>query len=212
MADTGPVVLVVLRRADGYGVAFDATVSTQHQSRAVVTEFPVERGSNAADHVRQQPKRVTLSGIVGPTPLRPTTLGAGDLTRGFPEQDERAQRAFDVLENLQDDGELLQVITPFKTYSNMILESTVVTRDKDKTTILDASCTLLQIRTTESETINLPAPRLPRGQATKADGRRSGETVATPETRTSMALDAARSLTRLAGGDASLAGIIGGGE
>jgi hypothetical protein len=56
-------------------VLFDQTVSEGHEATAEVTEHPVEKGSNVADHVRQNPQNLTLEMFVTNTPI--VDLGRG---------------------------------------------------------------------------------------------------------------------------------------
>jgi hypothetical protein len=57
-------------------VTFDLVVSEGHESTSEVTEHPVERGSNIADHVRQNPQGLTLELYVTNTPIEDLGRGA----------------------------------------------------------------------------------------------------------------------------------------
>ncbi len=58
---------------DGYSVGsirFDLIVSESHTLESQVTEHPIENGSVVADHVRQLPRKGSLSGLVTNHPLK----------------------------------------------------------------------------------------------------------------------------------------------
>lgn len=55
-------------------VSFDVTPTEQHDSVAVVTEFPVEEGVDVADHVRLLPKVLSCEVFVSNEPIHPFTF------------------------------------------------------------------------------------------------------------------------------------------
>jgi hypothetical protein len=50
-------------------LTLDVTLREQHTYRNDVTNFPTEEGVNICDHVRPQPPRVTIHGLITNTPL-----------------------------------------------------------------------------------------------------------------------------------------------
>ena len=184
--------LVAILHADG-GVQFDCSLSESHARESVVTEFPVERGASISDHVRTGPSTVTINGIVGAEPIGSSI--------GQPESVDRVQRAYEEILRMQDAGQVTTVYTSLKTYSDMVIRSTVVPRDAANGRILNMTITMKQIRTSTSTEVDLPTPALPRAQSTKADGKKTGEEVATPPT--SLARQAARQAARFFGGDSA---------
>lgn len=63
-----------------FTVEFDAITAERHSLQAVVSEHPVARGVNIADHVRPQLAEVQITGAVSDTPLNRSIAG---LNRGF---------------------------------------------------------------------------------------------------------------------------------
>lgn len=49
-------------------VKFDATLLAEPEDSGTVTDHPVEEGANVVDHVRDNPERLTLEGLVTNTP------------------------------------------------------------------------------------------------------------------------------------------------
>lgn len=51
-----------------YTLTLDASVHEMHTGTSTVTDHPVERGSNVADHIRPDPDEVTIEGVISNTP------------------------------------------------------------------------------------------------------------------------------------------------
>lgn len=51
-----------------YTMELDASVHEQHDETATITDHPVERGSNVADHLRPDPKSISIEGVISNTP------------------------------------------------------------------------------------------------------------------------------------------------
>lgn len=102
-------------------VTFEAelTVSEQHDRKADVTEHPVETGAIISDHVILQPARVTLSGFVS---------DAGVAVGGA--QPGNTQDAFDAIESAWESGDKMQVVSGYKTYSDMVITSVSLPKEK----------------------------------------------------------------------------------
>lgn len=200
--------LVLLRRADGSGIAFDATPSESHTKRSTMTKFPIEQGASITDHLRTDGSDLTLNGIVGAAPLRTNLIGAGPsgLYLGLPEAVDRVQRAYEEILKMQDNAEVLTVVTSLKTYVSMVITATSVPRTSATGLILDLTVTLQKLVSSTLETVDLPAPKLPRAKATKDAGLQNAEEKEV-EVPTAMARDALRGITRLAGGDAGFASL-----
>lgn len=59
-------------------VVIDATVEERHRMAAIATDQEVERGVAVTDHVRPEPRLLTLQAVISDTPIRPTeALGGG---------------------------------------------------------------------------------------------------------------------------------------
>lgn len=51
-----------------YNLTFDASIHESHQGTSTVTDHPVERGSNVADHIRPDPDVLTMEALISNTP------------------------------------------------------------------------------------------------------------------------------------------------
>ncbi len=64
--------LVNISWTDGgptFSLDIDATTNEQHDADNTVTDHPVETGANIADHVRQEPDALTITGTISNTPI-----------------------------------------------------------------------------------------------------------------------------------------------
>src|SRR5687767_8934803 len=50
-------------------IELDASISEQHTGEVEVTDHPVEKGANVADHARPKPNMLTIDGMISNTPL-----------------------------------------------------------------------------------------------------------------------------------------------
>jgi len=68
-------------RPGGKELHFDVVVSEVPEFKTTVTDYPVEKGANVADHMRNEAHALTLEVYVSDTPLKETDL-EGNNTRG----------------------------------------------------------------------------------------------------------------------------------
>jgi len=98
------------------GVSLDCAESADDDISLTVTDHPVESGSNVADHVRDEPDRLTINGIVSRTPIKdPISLLA--------ESSIRHELAWQNLQLIAKAHCLCIVETPSATYGNFLIES-----------------------------------------------------------------------------------------
>lgn len=93
-------------------VEFDAdlTIDEQHERSAEATQHPIEAGARISDHVILSPDRLSISGFV--TDAGVAVLGS---------QPGRTQSAFDTLDSAWRARDLVQVVTGYRTYQDMII-------------------------------------------------------------------------------------------
>ena len=97
-------------------VELDASLEEVHTSENEITQYPVERGVDISDHVRRQPDRVRIRGLVTDTPI---------FLPGFTG---RSADAYNQFRRMLDDAELVSVVTTLRQYSDMVVESLEVPR------------------------------------------------------------------------------------
>lgn len=120
-------------------VELDASIEETHSSSVQITQFPVEVGVAISDHVRRQPDRVTIRGIVTDHPL----IFGGALRSG------RSLDARGDFLSMLNAAELITVVTSMNTYSSMILESMEMPRNPLRSSAVEFLLTLREILTAE---------------------------------------------------------------
>lgn len=188
--------LVLNRRTPGKigKIDLDATIQDTHEYANKVTEFPVEDGSVISDHIISEPVRLSINGFVTNSPV--SLLGvASNILNGLGTA--RVQNAFDELLRLQegvkdDKGiiqrELITVVTGLRVYTNMVMVSLSVPRDRTTGDSLRFSAEFRKIEIAKSEFVaveNLKTDSQKTGPSTVAKGRQTpGEASAETQTAT----------------------------
>lgn len=191
----------------------DATVRETHNVLATATENAVEDGAVVSDHTIVQPDRITLEGVISNTPftgfadgvLRATERSTTKSLRSaistpssvlavgtplvvatvFSGAEGRAERAYDTMRALRDQGTKLRVITTLRDYVDMVIESLIVNRDRTNHNSLAFSLSLKQIRVVDSLSVPpdrrrpprelSPVPEEERGELKKGGGTQTPE-------------------------------------
>lgn len=155
-------------------IQFDASVSETHTSASEVTDHPVEEGSTITDHIRKLPKTIEINGIVTNTPLvfLATFFAESPLTVDLNPTDSRVESAYSELERIQEEGEVVDVVTSFREYSNMAITNVSVTRDKSTGNVLDCTVSLREILFARALTLDLPIPKNVANKAAKNKGKK----------------------------------------
>ena len=163
-------------------IEFDASVTETHDAENEITQFPVESGADITDHIRPQPERITINGVVTNTPI--VFLG------GIASDPARAEDAYAKVKSMRDNGDLVSVVTSLRQYDNMAIESFSVLRDAQNGNVMNATLTLREIFIAETATVAAPEPEA--GQAGGAGASNLGEqsTPPAPEAQNTSALSA----------------------
>lgn len=111
-------------------IELDASLTESHDAEVDVTEHPVERGVDVADHIRPKPETVTIEGLVSNRPIGLGGLSSIPVVGGFlTDNESRAQTALTKLIELKDSGTTLTLTTAIKKYENMVMTSLKYPRD-----------------------------------------------------------------------------------
>jgi hypothetical protein len=158
-------------------IDIDVTVTDNHSLKSIVTNHPVEDGSNLSDHVYNEPDSYSMQGMITNTPLRgPGLLGFGGTT-------DSVQTVFDALRKLRDDKIPFTVITSLRRYENMVFSDINIPRDSQTGQTLRFSATMIQIVTVSVETTTLSELGLSEGLKDSGTPTRDrGKQVTSPAT------------------------------
>ena len=164
---------VLINRGRIGSFAFDCVVEEKHDDTSVITEFPLEDGSDGTDGVVNKPFRLSMTGFVTDAPVfaDPTAL---------PASDKRPVAAYDLLRQIKAARQAIEVYTSLGRYKNMMIESISVQKTKDAGTSLPVVVSLKQVVFVASSVVSVPVPKLPRNKPTKKEGTATGTEVTKP--------------------------------
>lgn len=157
-------ITVLTKKKSAIGaLVLDAILNESHEFTRTATQFPVEQGAPITDHVRQEPARVTISGIVTNHPIKANRqlsqyiydVASGKESVIVEQAATRVSGAFDLL--MEMIGEMdsyestpvsvvpVDVVTTLKLYKSMIITNLSITRDTPEES-LRFTITLQKIR------------------------------------------------------------------
>ena len=126
-------------------LTLDASIEEVHSLENAITQFPVEKGIDIADNVVNQPRRLEITGEVSDTPVE---------FFGFvspPGQLSPTVTSWDTIQQLWRNRQPFDVVTAFKVYRNMMIESSVAPRNRSvgRKLVFTASLREIEIVSTE---------------------------------------------------------------
>lgn len=167
-------------------IEVDATMSELHTASNVVTDHPVEQGSNVSDHSRPEPDGLQLDCIVSNSPLprgaqtRQITqdTDAGSFDFSVPDEQTtpgRARNVYDQLLKLRNTGALVKVVTALRTYGGtekegMEIVNLSVPRDSKTAGGLRFSITFKQVRIVRNKLTKFVKSASPQAQPKQKKG------------------------------------------
>jgi hypothetical protein len=118
-----------------------------------VTDYPVEEGANISDHIVNDPREVSVEGIVTNSPVQflggrldKQARGTQNNGRFLGRAINRAQIAFQELERIFSDKELVTITGQYKVYRDMAMISAPVERQVGDGDAIQFTATFRQIR------------------------------------------------------------------
>jgi len=134
----------------------DASLVESHSRSANVTQFPIETGSNVADHIALQPQTIRLEIILAQYPFEIQVEKKSPEARSY-EGENAARKKWDKLVSYWRERELVRVRTVLREYENMAILS--LTTDQDVTTgeSIRATVELQEVQIVQSEITEVPA-------------------------------------------------------
>lgn len=178
-------------------IAFDAVVSLKHSSEVVVTEHPVEKGSDVTDLARPKPDTLIIDGFISDAPIdrtwgqyvtNQTTSSLGNQSTnpnggGFGTG--RARTAFALLHELKNNSTVFNVNTTLNYYTNMVISSLDIPQDSGTGGSLKVTISLKALRIISSQTV---APLGKRGTNAKKSGGTKTTAAVAPATQKTSSL------------------------
>lgn len=165
-------------------LVLDAVLSEQHSSSAEVTQFPVETGTNISDHVRQQPDKLRIEGVVSNTPLQSRVASASDvfatdMKAGI--YSTRAQEVYAKLIAIKESATMATISTELKSYGSMVLQTLEAPRNAETGDSMHFTADFVHVITVSTQTVALPkSPKPGRVHAGKQPKKAVEETQSVP--------------------------------
>lgn len=156
--------LVTIGSVDVGFVKLDASLEERHVASAEVTDHPVEEGSDVADHVKQSPDELTVTGIVTNHPV----VYLASLT----EEAGRAETALENLRDIKEQGQPVDVITSLREYSSMVLTRVDTPRTAKIGDAIQVTLDFKRVNVVKSKAVAAPEPAQARGTPTAAAGKK----------------------------------------
>lgn len=153
-------------------LTFDIIVAESHNLSNTMTSYNIEDGSKISDHIENNKRTGSLSGLITSFSLNSEVLVGN-----------RALEAFVTLEEIHNKKELVDVVTVLKVYRNMNINSISINRDSDTGEALTADISFEQANIVKLEQITVTATVKTSGVKTNNDRQSSRVTQKGRQTR-----------------------------
>lgn len=117
-------------------VQLDASIDESHTHANAVTQFPVEVGVDITDHVRRQPDKLRIRGLVTDHPI-----GFFGVSKPL----NRSLQAYEKIRKMVDEAQVISVVTSLRTYKNMVIESVEIPRSAGRGNAVEMNLSLREI-------------------------------------------------------------------
>lgn len=132
------------------GLDLDCIVAETHNRTSELTKFPIEDGSVISDHIINNPIELTINGLKSDVSM--TIYDIRGLNASI--------TAFEQINLLMDNKELVRVVTSIKVYDNMHISSFSVPKNKETANTLDFTMTLVQAKVVTTQLTEIPNSQL----------------------------------------------------
>jgi hypothetical protein len=142
-------------------ITIDVLLSETPSYEWDLTKHPVEAGLDVTDSRYKRPVSVTLDCILtnpdfSITNILSTAIGGGNPFKVVPWEEKR-----DALDELMNQNKFIDVVTPNREYSSMMITSVQPMFDKDKSKAYFFRITLERVETVSSEIVNVDPSQIP---------------------------------------------------
>ena len=132
-----------------YGIGnidFDLILSESHNFNNTVTQFNIEDGSNISDHIRNELFNGTVTMLITNFSL----LQDGIISN-------RAQDAYDALESLWRERDLVTIVTVLKVFDNVAITNISINRGTDSGEALEVDVSFQEINIVKLQELQITA-------------------------------------------------------
>lgn len=194
--------VIIRENGEGDMIEVSCFLTQSHELSLVPTTNPVESGIDINDHVKQNPRKITLRGITTDDPLSLTATIDSFRTLIDPDTNEPllpSNDTFQAFKKLYDEKETVSIVTNYDEYDNMILTSFSTQEDKDNGSSIDFTVTFTELRVVETATgtgINLAGKQQAALRAAEVRARAQSEKKASKKAKDEVTDDVWRSAAK----------------
>lgn len=119
------------RRDKGVGgIAFDLMLNESHGLTYKISEHPIDSGAVVTDHVQQQPRECSVTGIFSCHPIGSYSSDEIDIDEKEKITNNRALEKYLSIEKIAKEKKPIRLVTDLFDYPSMLIKSISVNRDK----------------------------------------------------------------------------------
>lgn len=115
------------------------------QESSTVTTNPIEDGSYVNDHVIKNPTNLSITGLVTEATLKNSILSRGLSLENPLLYENNLQDVHDEIYRLYNAREPISIVTPFKTYDNMVMTDLSIPSDIRTSTVFTFTASFVEI-------------------------------------------------------------------
>lgn len=201
-------------------LALDCTVTETHTATSTVTQHPVESGANITDHIRPDPVKLAITGIVSDTPIGARevqkALNVGGVSVQIRQQDTPTspvgfgRAAWSKLEEIRNAAKPVTVLTRDKKYESMAMVSLSIPKEAKNGGALYFTAQFEQVRIVFNRSTRVVVAKAPKSHKKQDTGKQPTAELAQPKNYSSELRDFAgdagvdKALDRISGLRSSL--------
>lgn len=182
-------------------LALDCTVTETHTATSTVTQHPVESGANITDHIRPDPVKLAITGIVSDTPIGARevqkALNVGGVSVQIRQQDTPTspvgfgRAAWSKLEEIRNAAKPVTVLTRDKKYESMAMVSLSIPKEAKNGGALYFTAQFEQVRIVFNRSTRVVVAKAPKSHKKQDTGKQPTAELAQPKSYSSEARDIA---------------------
>jgi hypothetical protein len=148
--------------AVNWSYTFDCVVSEDVSLSSVVTHHPVNSGVSIADHMYDEPDRLTITAIVSdllPWAALDAKANGGAYSDDYQTQGfSRSMQALAIIDGIRQAHEPFNVQTGLRLFENMVIEKIHYVTDQSTAAVLSFTAELVEVKIVDTQTVTYKMP------------------------------------------------------
>lgn len=180
-------------------LALDCTVTETHTATSTVTQHPVESGANITDHIRPDPVKLAITGIVSDTPIGARevqkALNVGGVSVQIRQQDTPTspvgfgRAAWSKLEEIRNAAKPVTVLTRDKKYESMAMVLLSIPKEAKNGGALYFTAQFEQVRIVFNRSTRIVVAKAPKSHKKQDTGKQPTSELEAPKNYSSEMRD-----------------------